>query len=149
MADAAGIWDSIAWDARRATRELTRIYDQALIPVELNINQFGLLVYLYWAKLEGRPSQSIGALAELTGLSPSTLPRELKSLGARGWITSVADAADRRKRLVSITPRGCSRLRRAIPFWRRAQMRIRDALGVDNAVALNGMLDRTSMKLKK
>jgi len=149
MADEAGIWDSIAWDAQRATRELTRIYDQALIPVELNINQFGLLVYLYWAKLEGRPSQSIGALAELTGLSPSTLPRELKSLGARGWITSVADAADRRKRLVSITPRGCSRLRRAIPFWRRAQMRIRDALGVDNAVALNGMLDRTSMKLKK
>ena len=149
MANEAGIWDSIAWDARRATRELTRIYDQALIPVELNINQFGLLVYLYWAKLEGRPSQSIGALAELTGLSPSTLPRELKSLGARGWITSVADAADRRKRLVSITPRGCSRLRRAIPFWRRAQTRIRDALGVDNAVALNGMLDRTSMKLKK
>jgi len=149
MADEAGIWDSIAWDAQRATRELTRIYDQALIPVELNINQFGLLVYLYWAKLEGRPSQSIGALAELTGLSPSTLPRELKSLGARGWITSVADAADRRKRLVSITPRGCSRLRRAIPFWRRAQTRIRDALGVDNAVALNGMLDRTSMKLKK
>ena len=149
MADEAGLWDSIAWDAQRATRELTRIYDQALIPVELNINQFGLLVYLYWAKLEGRPSQSIGALAELTGLSPSTLPRELKSLGARGWITSVADAADRRKRLVSITPRGCSRLRRAIPFWRRAQMRIRDALGVDNAVALNGMLDRTSMKLKK
>jgi DNA-binding MarR family transcriptional regulator len=147
MADEAGIWDSIAWDAQRATRELTRIYDQALIPVELNINQFGLLVYLYWAKLEGRPSQSIGALAELTGLSPSTLPRELKSLGARGWITSVADAADRRKRLVSITPRGCSRLRRAIPFWRRAQTRIRDALGVDNAVALNGMLDRTSMKL--
>ena len=149
MADAAGIWDSIAWDARRATRELTRIYDQALIPVELNINQFGLLVYLYWAKLEGRPSQSIGALAELTGLSPSTLPRELKSLGARGWITSVADAADRRKRLVSITPRGCSRLRRAIPFWRGAQTRIRDALGVDNAVALNGMLDLASMKLKK
>ena len=149
MADEAGIWDSIAWDAQRATRELTRIYDQALIPVELNINQFGLLVYLYWAKLEGRPSQSIGALAELTGLSPSTLPRELKSLGARGWITSVADAADRRKRVVSITARGCSRLRRAIPFWRRAETRIRDALGVDNAVALNGMLDLASMKLKK
>jgi DNA-binding MarR family transcriptional regulator len=149
MANEAGIWDSIAWDARRATRELTRIYDQALIPVELNINQFGLLVYLYWAKLDGRPSQSIGALAELTGLSPSTLPRELKSLGARGWITSVADTADRRKRVISITTRGCSRLRRAIPFWRRAQTQIRDALGVDNAVALNGMLDRTSMKLKK
>jgi hypothetical protein len=40
-------------------------------------------------------------------------------------------------------------LRRAIPFWRRAETRIRDALGVDNAVALNGMLDLASMKLKK
>jgi len=149
MADEAGIWDSIAWDARRATRELTRIYDQALIPVELNINQFGLLAYLYWAKLDGRPSQSIEALAEFTGLASSTLPRELKSLGARGWITSVADAGDRHKRVVSITPRGCTRLRKAIPFWRRAQTQIRDTLGVDNAVALNSMLDLASMKLKK
>ncbi len=149
MGNEAGIWDSIAWNAQRATRELTRIYDETLSPLELNINQFGLLAYLYGAKLNGRPPQSTGALAGFTGLNPSILRRELKSLGVRGWITSQADVSDRRKRVVSITARGCSQLRRAISFWRRAQTRIRDVLGVKNAVALNDILDRTSTRLKK
>jgi DNA-binding MarR family transcriptional regulator len=149
MVDEAEICDSIAWNAPRATRELTRIYDQALFPVGLNINQFGLLAYLYGAKLNGRPSQSIAALSEFTSLSSSTLPRELKLLKDRGWLTSVPDVADRRKRLISITGRGRSQLRRAIPFWRRAQTRIREVLGVNNAVGLIDVLDHTSTKLKK
>lgn len=149
MVGEVGIRNSIAWDATRATREVTRIYNDALTPVELNINQFGLLAYLYGAKLDGRPSQRLRALAEFTALHPSTVRRELKSLTERGWITSVVNVGDQRRALLSITSRGCAQLRRAVPFWRRAQTRIRDALGAENAVELNDLLDRTSTKLKK
>ena len=127
MIDNAGIQRSIAWNAPRATRELTRIYNDALAPVRLNINQFGLLAYLYGAKLSGGLFQSVRALAEFTGLHPAAVRREVKALTERGAITSVADVVDQRRLLVAITPRGCAQLRRAVPFWRQAQTRIRDA----------------------
>ena len=149
MVGKVGIQNSIAWNVPRTSRELTHIYNDVLTPVELNINQFGLLAYLYDAKLNGGPSRSLRALAEFTALYRSTLTRELKPLMERGWITATADVADRRKRVVSITPRGCTQLRKAVPFWRQAQTRIRNTLGAENALALNDLLDRTSTKLKK
>ena len=149
MVDEVGIENSIAWNASRATRELTRLYNDTLTPVELNINQLGLLAYLYGVKLDGRPSQRLRALAEFTALHPSIVRRELKWLKERGWIAAVVNGTDQRRRLVSITSKGCAQLRRAVPFWRRAQTRIRGVLGAENAVELNDLLNRTSTKLKK
>jgi DNA-binding MarR family transcriptional regulator len=145
----AEIRESFAWNAHRVTRQLTKIYREALRPAALNINQFGLLAYLYGAKLEGRASVSIHALAEFTGLDLSALPRQLKPLTTRGWIASATDTADRRKCAVSITPKGQVQLRRAVPLWRGAQMRIRHILGAKTALTLNDILDRTSTRLRK
>ena len=143
----AEIRESFAWNAHRVTRQLAKIYREALRPAALNINQFGLLAYLYGAKLEGRASVSIGALAEFTGLDPSALSRQLRPLTMRGW--AAADATDRRKCAVSITPKGQAQVRRAVPLWRGAQMRIRHMLGVETALTLNDVLDRTSTRLGK
>ena len=149
MAYQIGTHGCICLNARRATRRLSQIYDDALKPVGLTINQFGLLAYLYGAKLGGRDRLSVGALADFTGIHPRAVTRHLGTLKARGWVADAVEPADRRVRAVCITGKGGAQLRRAVSFWRLAQARVREMLGVDTTVALNGILDLTSAKLKK
>jgi DNA-binding MarR family transcriptional regulator len=135
--------------ARRATRQLTQIYDAALEPVRLTINQFGVLAHLYGSTLDGRHRLSIGTLADLVGKHPSTLNRELKPLKARGLVADVDDPTDRRVRAVQIASKGRAQLRKAVPCWRRAEAEVRGALGVETTLALNGLLELTSIRLAK
>jgi DNA-binding MarR family transcriptional regulator len=135
--------------ARRAGRQLTQIYDRALKPAGLTVNQFGLLAKLYGASLVGRQGLSIGVLAERLGMDPTTLNRNLKPLAARGLVADRVDPEDRRVRAILITSKGLAKLRKAVPFWRRAQTRIQKALGVEATLALGSLLDLASAKLAK
>jgi DNA-binding MarR family transcriptional regulator len=128
--------------ARRITRQLTQIYDRALEPAALSVNQLGIL-----AHLDGQGRVAIGALAELIGKHASTLNRDLKPLEARSLVATAADPVDRRVHLVFITRKGRTKLREAQPFWRRAQDQIQEALGVETTLTLNGVLDLASAKL--
>lgn len=53
---------------QRTTRRVTQIYDRALAPVDLTVNQFGLLARLYRARLLQRDGMPIKALAEMLGM---------------------------------------------------------------------------------
>ncbi len=48
----------------------------------------------------------MGPVAALLGMDRTTLTATLKPLGRRGLITVAADPADRRSRLLSLTPDG-------------------------------------------
>jgi len=133
---------------RRTTRRITQIYDRLLEPVGMTVNQFGLLARLYGASLR-RETLPISVLAERVGMDPTTLNRSLKPLEAQGLITSADDPADRRVRAVLITENGITRLRQAIPQWRKAQAQIDQALGLDTTVALNGLLEVSYANLAK
>ncbi len=135
--------------ARSATRQLTQVCDRALEPAGLTINQFGLLAKLHGATRAGRKSLSIGALAGLLGMHPTTLNRDLKPLKAQDLVADAADPADRRIRAVLITRKGRAKLGKAVPLWRRAQRRVEEALGVESTRALNALLELASAKLTK
>lgn len=135
--------------ARRASRLLTQIYDRALKPAGLTVSQFGLLANLYGASLAGRRSLSIGALAKRLGMDPTTLNRNLKPLAVRGLVADAANREDRRIRAVLITDKGRIELRKAVPFWRRAQTGMQKALGTEAALALNSLLDFVSAKFER
>jgi DNA-binding MarR family transcriptional regulator len=132
---------------RRLARQLTQAYDRALAGAGLTVNQFGLLARLFGATQGGRTSIAIGAFAERLGMHPTTLNRDLKLLKAQELIADAADANDRRVRAVTITRKGRAKLRKAVPFWRRAQRRMEDALGVEGIRGLNAALDRVTGKL--
>ena len=134
---------------RRVTRHLTQIYDRALEPVGITINQFGLLAHLHGSSLEGQDWLSIGALAGLVGMHPTTLNRDLKPLRAQGLVADATDPVDRRVRAVLLTGKGRGKLRKAVPCWRRAQTQVQEAMGVEATLALNGLLDLASGKLAK
>jgi DNA-binding MarR family transcriptional regulator len=133
---------------RRITRRVTQIYDHHLQPVGLTVNQFGLLGRLYGARLR-QELLPLSALAERQGMDPTTLNRSLKPLETAGLISNDVDLADQRVRVVLITEQGIEKLREAVPLWRKAQAQIDQALGLDTAVALNGLLEVSYARLAK
>jgi len=126
---------------RRTTRRLTQLYDHALDPTGLTANQFGLLGHLHFAQARRGTGLSIGALAEMLGMDPSTLTRNLKPLAAKGLIGDHPDPADGRARLITITARGRAKLDEALPYWRIAQNAVKQKLGVRAAKDLGKLLD--------
>jgi DNA-binding MarR family transcriptional regulator len=131
---------------RRSARKLTQLYDHALEPCGLTVNQFGLLAYLQGASLSPAGGLSIGALADRLGMDPTTLNRALKPLEAKGLVETAADPTDGRVRQIRITGRGQSATSSAFPLWREAQAKVEAALG-DSAKALNDLLDFSAASL--
>ena len=132
---------------RRANRTITQIYDQQLAAEGLTSSQFGMLARLHGASLKGKPALPIGTLADLHGIDPTTLTRNLKLLLAAKLVRAGRDDTDRRIRTVALTDAGRKRLIRALPEWRKAQQRIETALGTEAMLALNGLLDLSNAKL--
>lgn len=127
---------------RKAARSATQIYDRHLEPVGLTITQFGLL-----AHLEARNGLSIGELAEVLLMDPTTLTRSLRPLERQGYARVVLDTQDRRRRCIELTERGKAVFREAAPLWRDAQARVTAALGPQGAARLNDELDRSLDRL--
>jgi len=101
---------------QRAARAVGRRYDDALRPMRLTNGQFSLLMSLNRAE-----APSIGSVAALLAMDRTTLTANLKPLERRGLVKVAVDAADRRSRLMSLTPAGRALLAAAIPLWKRAQ----------------------------
>ena len=101
---------------QRAARAVTRRYDDALRPVQLTNGQFSLLMSLHRAE-----APSISSVAALLAMDRTTLTANLKPLERRGFVKVAVDAADRRSRLMSLTPAGRTLLAAALPLWKRAQ----------------------------
>ncbi|MDU9390750.1 MarR family winged helix-turn-helix transcriptional regulator [Pseudomonas sp. zfem002] len=108
---------------RRAAREVSRHYDEALEGSGINVAQFSLLRHLQ--RLD-RPSISI--LAEAMGLDRSTLGRNLKVLEADGLVALI-EGEDLRNRVVLLTAEGAERVRSAEPAWEKAQASLVESLG--------------------
>lgn len=108
---------------RRATRVVTRIYDQELRKAGIEITQFGLLTAL---ALTGEATQK--RLSAGFVMDSTTLTRTLALLQKHGWIR-VRRGEDRRERLFSLTPAGKQQMAKAQPHWERAESRLRQQLG--------------------
>jgi len=100
---------------RRASRIMTQLYDIALRPASLALNQFTLLVAIYL--FEAVP---ITQLAQELFADQTTVTRNIKLLKKRGLVV-INPGADRRIKLVSLTVEGQVTLEQAIPLWEQAQ----------------------------
>jgi len=134
---------------RRAARQVTQIYDRALEPVGLTVNQFGVLAILYGSSMQGHSGLSIGTLADRIGKHATTLNRDLKLLKARRLLFVDVSMADHRVHAVKISGKGRETLRKAVPYWRHAQTEVIQALGANAALGLKDLLDLTSAKLRE
>jgi DNA-binding MarR family transcriptional regulator len=103
---------------RRASRILTQVYDQALRPTGLVLNQFTLLVSIHLVE-----STPITRLAQELFTDQTTLTRNLKLLEKRGLV-AIEPGADRRIKLVSLTVEGQAILAQALALWEQAQAEV-------------------------
>ncbi|HEY6946276.1 MAG TPA: MarR family winged helix-turn-helix transcriptional regulator [Candidatus Acidoferrum sp.] len=110
-------------DLRRATRVVTRIYDQELAKAGIEITQFGLLTAL---SLTGEANQK--RLSAGFAMDSTTLTRTLGLMRKQGWVRAHR-GRDRRERQFSLTRAGRRQLAAAQPFWAAAQRRLRKELG--------------------
>jgi DNA-binding MarR family transcriptional regulator len=108
---------------RRATRVVTRIYDQELAKAGIEITQFGLLTAL---GLMGEANQK--SLSAGFAMDSTTLTRTLGLMLKQGWVR-VRPGKDRRERQFSLTRAGKRQLAQAQPYWESAEQRLRRKLG--------------------
>ena len=99
---------------QRAARALARRFDDALRPFGLTNGQFSLLMSL------NRPEPPpMGPVASLLAMDRTTLTAALKPLERRGLVQITPDPADRRSRILKLTPTGRKLLARALPVWKQ------------------------------
>ena len=99
---------------QRAARALGRLFDDALRPFGLTNGQFSLLMSL------NRPEPPpMGPVASLLAMDRTTLTAALKPLERRGLVQITPDPADRRSRILKLTPAGRKLLARALPVWKQ------------------------------
>jgi len=123
---------------RRAARALTQLYDDAMAPAGLRVTQYSLL-----SALSVQGSMRISDLAKRQLLDRTALSRNLDPLVERGLV-AVAPGRDARTREALITAKGTAALRRAGPYWTRAQASVAERIGrakLDTLIATLGELE--------
>lgn len=108
---------------RRAARAATRLYERELRDSGLRSTQFTLLQAL---ELAGEVTQ--GQLGSILSIDSTTLTRSLQALIGEGWVKETR-GDDRRERHLALTASGRRKLEDTMPAWRRAQTRLKKALG--------------------
>ncbi|WP_036330734.1 MarR family winged helix-turn-helix transcriptional regulator [Microbispora sp. ATCC PTA-5024] len=120
---------------RKASRYLGATYDKALTPVGLRATQFSIL-----QKLSAHGEMTITTLADMIAMDRTTMASNLKPLAREGLVTVEPSAADRRARVVTLTPDGLARFRAALPLWQAVQDRFEESFGSDEAAQLRASL---------
>ncbi|QMV65465.1 MarR family winged helix-turn-helix transcriptional regulator [Pseudomonas berkeleyensis] len=120
---------------RRASRGVTRLYDDALAAVGLGVAQFSLLRHV---QRLGQPSISV--LAEAMGLDRSTLGRNLRVLEEQRLL-QLGEGRDLRAREVRLTEAGLQRIQQGLPLWEQAQRELNAQLGEERRAELMKLLE--------
>ena len=120
---------------RQATRRVTKLYDDALAPIGLGVNQFSIL-----ARLNRVGPCTIQALASLLVTDRSTLGHLLRPLEKRGFVKLEVSEQDRRSRTATLTPTGEAVVAKARPRWAVAQSSFESMFGKEAALELRAVL---------
>jgi DNA-binding MarR family transcriptional regulator len=124
---------------RQAARHLTRLYDDALAPLDLSVNQYSIM-----SKLSRFGPQTIQDLADLLVMDRSTLGHLLRPLERQGLLTIHIAETDKRERVVALTTAGKAHVKKAKRLWARAERAFQRAFGADRALSLRTVLKQVT-----
>lgn len=117
--------------ARKASRQISRLYDSHLEPAGLRITQFMTL-----AVLNEVGSAPINALAERLDIERTAMGKMVGFLERDGYVTVTPSPTDGRSRLIALTKAGQRLHDKAAPLWRSAQREFEQLNGAAQATAL-------------
>lgn len=130
--------DCYCFRARRASRLLTRVYDEALRPLGVQTSQLSVLVVIAMAPEAGAP---LAVLADVLVMDRTTLSRNLRPLEKAGLVQLARAPRDGRVRLAQLTGAGQQVVEQGYPLWQQAQQKVAAALGTGPAAELRSRLD--------
>src|ERR671925_2011803 len=107
----------LGYRSRRLARAVTRLYNDRLRPLGLNLTEMNLL-----AAIAAQGSVQPARLGRAMALEKSTLSRNSSRLVDRGWV-ELRDHPDGPGMLLTLTASGNEMLHHAIPAWKEAQQR--------------------------
>lgn len=120
---------------QRAARNLARLFDDALRPLDLTNGQFSLLMSL------NRPHPpAMKEVASLLAMDRTTLTAALKPLERRGLVTITQDQEDKRGRRLNLTASGHRLLAQAFPIWQQTHADIERPFSAGELERLRGQL---------
>jgi DNA-binding MarR family transcriptional regulator len=131
------------FDLRRATRAVSRMYDDFLRDAGLNISQFSLLRLICAEK-----ELSISTLGGRMVMDRTSVTRALAPLERDGLIQS-RSGVDKRIRMVSASEKGRRLVENAESKWRDAQEALIDTIGVDRWRAMRTVLRDTTRMVRQ
>ena len=126
-----GIDQCHCFAVRKASRQISRLYDSHLEPTGLRITQF-----LTLAALNEVGSAAVNALAERLDVERTAMGKMVGFLERDGFVTIKPSPTDGRSRLLELTEEGRRMHKRAAPLWRAAQRQFEQLNGAENVTAL-------------
>ena len=111
---------------RKASNNITKIYDAALAKVELKITQFSTL-----RNIQKLGKINISDLSYILELDRTTVLRNIKKL-VKMDLVSYKYENNNKNKVVSLTTVGKNKLREATIIWEETQYKYTKALGVKN-----------------
>lgn len=121
---------------RRASRAVTKFYDDLLKPSGITIAQLSLLRHLEIAEIA-----TISELAKTMRIDRTTLNRNMKPLVKDGFI-DVKQGKDSRTRQVMLTRKGKDATVRGWKLWGVAQASLKEYMGEENLAKLVELLSK-------
>ena len=123
---------------RKASNNLTKIYDSALIKVGLKITQFSTL-----KNIQKLGKTNISDLSYLLELDRTTVLRNIEKLIEMNLI-SYKYEQDNKNKIIQLTTVGKNKLREAIIIWEETQHKYIKALGIRNYKEIDTLITKIS-----
>lgn len=120
----------IAVRIRLLSRMVTSIYDSALSPFGVKLNQISILVLVHLAGEVG-----YDVLCRRLKMEKSTASRNIERMKRRGWL-DIASAKGERRKILKVTPAGEVLLGKIHGVWEDAQKEAQNLLGEKGAEVL-------------
>lgn len=120
---------------RKASRQISRLYDSHLESTGLRITQF-----LTLAALDEVGSAAVNALAERLDIERTAMGKMVGFLERDGFVTIKPSPTDGRSRIVELTQEGRRLHKRAAPLWQAAQREFEQLNGAQTVAALRKRL---------
>ena len=123
---------------RKASNNLTKIYNSALIKVGLKITQFSTL-----KNIQKLGKTNIRDLSYQLELDRTTVLRNIEKL-IKMNLVSYKDEQNSKNKIIQLTTVGKSKLREAIIIWEETQHKYIKALGIKNYKEIDTLITKIS-----
>jgi DNA-binding MarR family transcriptional regulator len=131
--------ECLAGRVRKLSRVITGIYDRAMRPHGIKVNQASILVML---ALVEKPTA--GDICRNFQMEKSTVSRNVERMRNQGWIEKSSEGEGGLSQVLTVTTKGKQLLAAIYGKWEETQREVSESLGEDGVKAIHMLTGRIS-----